>query len=104
MKREVCATSVVVLSEEQKANRKVIYQDLLHHVNEHPDILDNVLTGDETWVFEYDPESKWQSSEWHTPSSPRPKKARMSKSKKRSMLNCYFDRHGVIHKEIVPPG
>jgi histone-lysine N-methyltransferase SETMAR len=103
--RKVCAKLVPrVLSEEQKATRKAICQDLLHNVNEDPDFLDNVVTGDETWVFEYDPESKRQSSEWHTPSSPRPKKARMSKSKQKSMLICFFDRHGVIHKEFVPPG
>uniref|UniRef100_A0A8C3CC15 Transposase n=1 Tax=Cairina moschata TaxID=8855 RepID=A0A8C3CC15_CAIMO len=103
--RKVCTKFVPrVLSEEQKANRKVICQDLLHHVNEEPDFLDNVVTGDDTWVFEYDPESKRQSTEWHTPASPRPKKARMSKSKQKSMLICFFDQHGVIHKEFVPPG
>ncbi|XP_071879535.1 protein GVQW3-like [Anas platyrhynchos] len=103
--RKVCAKFVPrVLSEEQKANRKAICQDLLHHVNEEPDFLDNVVTSDEMWVSEYDPESKRQSTEWHTPVSPRPKKARMSKSKQKSMLICFFDRHGVIHKEFVPPG
>jgi len=33
-----------------------------------------------------------------------PKKVRMSKSKIKSMLICFFDSHGVIHKEFVPPG
>ncbi|XP_032053001.1 protein GVQW3-like [Aythya fuligula] len=103
--RKVCAKFVPrVLSEEQKANRKTICQYLLHHVNEEPDFLDNVVTGDKTWVSEYDTESKWQSTEWHTPASPRPQKARMSKSKQKSMLICFFDRHGVIHNEFVPPG
>uniref|UniRef100_U3I6B1 Mos1 transposase HTH domain-containing protein n=1 Tax=Anas platyrhynchos platyrhynchos TaxID=8840 RepID=U3I6B1_ANAPP len=74
--RKVCVKFVLrVLSEEQKANRKEICQDLLHHVNEEPDFLDNVVTCDETWVFEYNPESKRQSTEWHTLTSPRPKKA-----------------------------
>jgi len=40
-----------------------------------------VITGDETWIFEYDPETKRQSKEWHTSASPRPKKARRSISK-----------------------
>ncbi|XP_075526924.1 protein GVQW3-like [Dermacentor variabilis] len=102
--RKVCAKFVPrVVPEQQKANQKAICQDLLHHVNEDPDFLDNAVTGEETWVFDYNPESKQQSSEWHTPSSPRPKKARMSKSKQKSMLTCFFDRHGVIHKEFVPP-
>ncbi|XP_072143940.1 protein GVQW3-like [Dermacentor andersoni] len=73
---KVCAKFVPrVLSEEQTANRTAIGEDLLHHVNEDPYFLDNVVTADETWVFDYNQESKRQSSEWHTPSSPRPKKA-----------------------------
>ena len=40
--------------------------------------------------------------EWHTASSPRPKKARMSKSKIKSMLICFFDSRGIVHTEFVP--
>lgn len=40
----------------------------------------SVITGDESWVFEYNPKTKRQSSEWNATASPRPKKARMSKS------------------------
>ena len=50
------------------------------------------------------PETKHQSREWHTANSPRPKKARMSKSKIKSMLICFFDSQGIVHKEFVPPG
>jgi len=32
--------------------------------------LIKIVTGDESWVFAYDPEMKMQSSEWHTASSP----------------------------------
>ena len=62
----------------------------------------HVIKSDESWIFEYDSETKRQSSEWHTSNSPRPKKARMSKSKIRSMLICFFDSEGVVHKEFVP--
>jgi len=34
----------------------------------------NVITGDETWISEYDPETERQSKEWHTSASPRAKK------------------------------
>ena len=36
--------------------------------------------------------------------SSRPKKARMSKSKMKSMLICFFDSQGVVHKEFMPQG
>ena len=64
----------------------------------------HVITGDETWILEYDPDTKLQNSERHTSNSPRPKKARMSKSKIKIMLICSFDSQGVVHKEFVPQG
>jgi len=53
------------LSVEQKANRLEICQDLLgrHEIELH--FLDKVITGDESWVFDYDPETKRQSADWH---------------------------------------
>ena len=55
--------------------------------------------------FGYYPETKRQSREWHTAKSPRPKKARMSKSKIKSMLiYFFFDSQGIVHMEFVPPG
>ena len=49
-------------------------------------------------------ETKCQIWEWHTANSPHPKKARMSKSKIKSMLICFFESRGIVHKEFVPPG
>ena len=34
----------------------------------------NVMTGDETWVYGYDSETRVHSYQWKTPSSPRAKK------------------------------
>jgi len=74
--QKVCAKLVPkVLTNEQKENRVSISRELLDHVRGDPDFLEQVINGDETWVFEYVPETKRQSSEWHTTKSPRPKKA-----------------------------
>ena len=59
---------------------------------------------DESWILEYNPETKCQSREWHTANCHRPKKTRMSKSKIKSMFICFFDSQGMTHKEFVPPG
>jgi len=45
-----------------------------------------------------------QSAEWHTSSSPRPKKSRLVKSKEKVILIAFFDIDGVVHHEFVPPG
>jgi len=55
-------------------------------------------------VFDYDPETKRQSEEWYTNISPRPKKARMSRSRVKTMIIVFFDSRGIVHKEFVPSG
>ena len=92
------------LSVEQKANRLEICQDLLGRLEIEPNFLHKVITGDESWVFDYNPENKWQSEEWHMTSSPRPKKARMSRSRVKTMIIVFFNSRGIVHKEFVHPG
>jgi hypothetical protein len=60
-----------------------------------------VITGDKTWIFEYNLETKRESKEWHTSASPCLKKARMSKSNIESMLICFLTVKG-LHTEFVP--
>jgi len=88
--RNVCAKMVPKnLTTEQKANRRDVCLDLLDRLERGPEFFSDV-TDDESWILEYDPETKSQSRKWHTANSPRPKKARMSKSKIKSMLICFF--------------
>ena len=47
--------------------------------------------------------TKTQSSQWKSPGSPRPKKARQVRSNIKSMLICLFDQKGIVHKEFVSP-
>ena len=103
--REVCAKVVPTnLTTEQKANRRDLCLDLLDRLEREPEFFSHIIRGDESWILEYDPETKRQSQEWHTANSARLKKARMSKSKIKSMLICVFDSQGIVHKEFVPPG
>ena len=65
-----------LLTEEQKQNLVTFSQELLDRSNTDENFLKNVITGDETWVYGYDVETKVQSSQWVGKSSPRPNKAR----------------------------
>jgi hypothetical protein len=91
------------LSEDQKPNREEMCQNVLEKT-EDPDFLNSVITCDETWLFQYNPEPKRQSMQWETTHSPRPKKARMSKSKIKTMLVVFFDIQGIIMTQYIPPG
>jgi len=78
--------------------------DLLDRLEREPEFFSRDITGDESWILGYDTETKRQSREWHTANSPRTKKARMSKSKIKSMLICFFHSQGIADNESVPPG
>jgi len=67
-----------LLADDQKEKRVEISQELLASANGNEKFLKNIITGDETWVYRYDVETKMQSSQWIGKGSPRPKKARMS--------------------------
>lgn len=53
-----------------------------------PHFLDNVLTGDESWVFGYGAETKMQIAQRHTSASSWPQKARFGKSKGQDRAQC----------------
>ena len=50
-------------------------QDILEYLQTGPDLLQRVITGDESWIFEYDPEIKRKSLQWKCSLPPKPKKA-----------------------------
>jgi len=100
--RKVCAKMVPKeLTEEQTQRRVTICQDLL----ESPvDILGHVITGDGTWVYQYDTETKRQSAQWKTANSPQPKIFCQSESRVKTKLLTFFDIRGIVHYEFVPNG
>ncbi|PNF28257.1 hypothetical protein B7P43_G06641 [Cryptotermes secundus] len=64
-----------LLTMEQKQCRLEIAQDVLDNANSNANFLNTVITGDESWVYVYDPETKMQSSRWKHPTSPEAKKS-----------------------------
>ena len=66
------------------------FTELQNAVRHDCNFLSRVITGDESWLYDYDPETKQQSSQWKTPSSPRPKKGRQVRSNIKPMLIIFF--------------
>jgi len=92
-----------LLTPKQKEHRVAICQELCQCALDDPSFMSRVITGAESWVYGYDPETKQQSSQWKSPGSPRPKKARQSCSATKSML-MFFDIWGIVHHEFAPKG
>ena len=93
-----------LLNFQQKLNRKNISEESLAAVNEDPNLIKRIITGDETWVYGYDVETKAQSSQWKRPDEPRPKKARQVRSNVKVLLTVFFDYNGIVHYEFLPTG
>jgi len=91
-----------ILTAEQKQQRVNVCTELCQLTSDEEMFLSRVITDDESWV--YDPETKQQPSQWKSPTSPRPKKARQVKSNLKSMIITLFDTKGIVHKEFVPTG
>ena len=103
--RKICAKYVPrVLREDQKERRCPDSREVVELINSDPAVLDALVTCDETWIYCYDPETNRQSSHWKHAGSPRPKKARQSKSTHKLLMIPFFDSTGMIYMHWVPTG
>ena len=94
-----------LLTDEQKATQLECSMEFLNRYEKEDDqFLKNIITMDETWIGEYDPETKAESSVWKIPRSPPPKKARVSRSDGKHMFVFFMDRRGMLLVHRVPDG
>jgi len=95
--RKVCARWVPKeLTVVHKRQRVEVVTQFARRYEEDPSFLERIVTGDETWVHHYDPESKRQSMEWRHSSFPTQKKFKRQPSAKKVMLTLFWDMHGPI--------
>jgi hypothetical protein len=64
-----------LLSNDQKEHHIAVCCELKEQTENDPNFISIIITGDESWVYRYNPEMKQQSYQWNTPISPRSKKA-----------------------------
>jgi hypothetical protein len=71
-KRKLCSRFVPhSLTPEQREDRVTSCQDIIAMADA-DNFFNKIITGDETWCFAYDPETKRQGPEWIDETSPRP--------------------------------
>ena len=94
-----------LLTDEQKESRVNFSRNFLRRFQtEQNDFLGRIITGDETWVYSWDPETKRQSAEWRDFDEPRPEKVRRKQGALKVMHMIFFDMNGVILRWPVPIG
>ena len=60
----------------------------------------DIVTGDESWIYAYEPESKQQSTLWVFQDEPNPTKVDRTRSTSKQMIAYFFGKTG--HVAIVP--
>ena len=94
-----------ILTPQQKDARIAMARGFLDRFEREGDrFLGRIITGDETWVYSFDPELKRQSMQWVDPNEPRPEKARRKQGAKKVMHIVFFDVNGVVLNHAVPTG
>jgi len=92
-----------LLNSDERDHRVQACAELQKAVRHDLNFLSRVITGDESWLYNYGTQTKQQSSEWKTPSSPWPKKARQVHSNINSML-IFFLHSRNCAKGVVSTG
>lgn len=79
------------LTEAQKQTRVKWCKEMLKKFNRgRSNLVYKIVTGDETWIYSYEPESKQQSTVWVFQSEPKPTKIVRSHSAAKQMIACFF--------------
>jgi hypothetical protein len=75
-----------ILTNDQKQRPINMCLELWEKANEDSTFICRIITGDKSWIYGYDPETKQQSSQWKSLQSPRAQKAQKVWSWTKSML------------------
>ena len=102
--QKICAKFVPNVLREDQKERHHDSRKMVKLINSDPAFLDALVTCNESWIYYYEPETKRQSSQWKHAGSPRPKKARQSKSTHKLLMIPFFDSTGMIYMHWVPTG
>ncbi len=75
---------------EHKENSVRIAEERIQHLEEDETWFNNIITCDETWLYQYDPEMKQQSTQWVKKGTGPPKKTHAQKAGLEVMLIAFF--------------
>ena len=92
-----------ILTKENKRLRLETSDRILELYNADPEnFLACCVTGDETWIHHFDPESKEESMMWTASGQAPPVKARRLKSAGKIMLTVFWDAAGALLLDFLP--
>ena len=95
--RKLCSRWIPHNSTEAKKQARIKWsKEMLKKFNRgRLNLVYNIVTGDETWIYSYESESK-QSTIWVFQNEPKPTKVIHSRSAAKQMIACFFGYTGHV--------
>ena len=104
--RKICARWVPhLLTDEQKQSRVRFGSQVIEKYDKcDPGRLEEIVTGDETWMYHFQPDSKAKNKVWVSSEGDRPVIARRCKTSNCMLYAIFFDSKGRVLQIPVPKG
>ena len=94
-----------LLTDEQKQSRVRLASQVIEKYDKcYPYRLEEIVTGDETWIYHFQPDSKAKNKVWVSSEGDRPVVARRCKTSNRMLYAIFFDSKGPVLQIPVPKG
>ena len=94
-----------LLTDEQKQSRARLALQVVENYDKcDPSRLEEIVTGDETWIYHFQPDSIAKNKVWVSSEGNRPVIARHSKTSNRMLYAIFFDLKGLVLQIPVPKG
>ncbi len=90
-----------LLTQEQKDNRVRLATMSLQLLEDDPLFLSKIVTGDESWCFTYDPETKKASAQWVSKEGDCPVKPLRARTTKKLLVTAFFDQTGMVYTHFL---
>ena len=94
-----------LLTDEQKQSRVRLASQVIEKYDKcDPRRLEEIVTGDETWIYHFQPDSKAKKKVWVSSKGDKPVIARRCKTSNRMLYAIFFDSKGPVLQTPVPKG
>ncbi len=90
-----------LLTGRQEKERLDNSAQMLRHVTSQRQFLQTIVTMDESWVYQYDPEARMHASQWLPKGSDPPVVVHRERATGKVLLITFFDYQGLIYREFL---
>ena len=104
--RKICTRLVPhLLTDEQKQSPVRFASQVIEKYDKYdPRLSEEIVTGDETWIYHFQPDSKAKNKVWVSSEGNTPVIARCCKTSNRMLYAIFFDSKGPVLQIPVPKG